>query len=64
MMDDDDRVRPVEAVAVGDDLSRLSVPELEERLKALHGEISRVEREIADKTAFRQAADSVFKGGS
>lgn len=46
---------------IGQDLSRLSVEELRERVQLLHGEIARLEREIAAKGSHRSAADQLFR---
>jgi uncharacterized small protein (DUF1192 family) len=58
-----DEVRPAprKALTVGEDLSSLSVGELEERIAALQGEIARVEAEIARKRAHESAASALFK---
>jgi len=47
--------------AIGEDLSRLSVRELEALKAALAREIERVDREIGEKSATRAAADSLFR---
>lgn len=57
---DDEPVRP-KAYSLGDDLSRLSVKDLEELREELVAETERVAAEIHKKTATRAAADSVFK---
>ncbi|MDR4307140.1 DUF1192 domain-containing protein [Chelatococcus sambhunathii] len=46
---------------IGQDLSRVSVEELRERVSLLKAEIERVEAEISSKSAQRQAADMLFK---
>ena len=48
-------------VTLGDDISRLSVEQLEERLALVAEEQARVEAEIAAKRSARAAADAVFK---
>jgi uncharacterized small protein (DUF1192 family) len=53
----------VSAITLGEDISRLSVPDLEERLAALAGERQRVEEEIHKRRATRAAAEEVFKRG-
>jgi len=50
-----------EQIAVGDDLTRASVDELEHRLEILAAEMVRVRAEIAAKQSHRDAAESVFK---
>lgn len=43
------------------DIDRLSVEELNERVEALHGEIARCEAKIDFATNHRNAADALFK---
>ena len=59
----EDELRPVKPVgpALGEDLSLLSIHELEERIAACRREIDRLEAALADKRASRAAADSVFR---
>ncbi|MEO1102165.1 MAG: DUF1192 family protein [Pseudomonadota bacterium] len=57
---DDEPVR-AKAYSLGDDLSRMSVKDLNELHDALLAEAERVAAETAKKTATRAAADSVFK---
>ena len=62
-MDLDDvapRKKPA-GIVLGEDLSRLSVEDLQERLRLLADERARVEAEIATKKALRSAADAAFK---
>ena len=49
------------AIALGEDISRQSIPDLEERLAALEGERQRVEQEIHKRRASLSAAEDVFK---
>jgi uncharacterized small protein (DUF1192 family) len=61
---DEDGQRPLKTAKsfeIGQDLSRISVEELELRIAALREEIARVEREIAAKTSQRSAADQLFR---
>lgn len=58
---DDVRPAPKKAVTVGEDLSALSIGELDERIAALETEIARVRAEIARKRAHESAAASLFK---
>ena len=61
-MDEEEQLaKSKEQVCVGDDLSRLSVDELEARLKLLNQESERVREEIASKKSHKSAAESVFK---
>jgi len=46
---------------VGEDLAKLSVDELEERIGILAAEIDRLKAEIEAKRASAQAAQSIFK---
>ncbi len=46
---------------IGEDLSALSLNELEELIATLKDEISRIEQAIDAKQSSKQAADSVFK---
>ncbi|MBA4801438.1 MULTISPECIES: DUF1192 domain-containing protein [Euryhalocaulis] len=59
MFDDLEPAKPAGAV-LGEDLSRLSCEELEERLGALDQEKDRVSAELKSKRAGRDAADSIF----
>ncbi|WP_371812707.1 DUF1192 domain-containing protein [Kaistia sp. 32K] len=55
---------PVEKPAphrIGEDLGRLSIDELNERITLLEGEIGRLREAIEAKTASRAAASSFFK---
>ena len=49
------------AIALGEDISRLSIPDLKERLAALEGERQRVAEEIHKRRASLSAAEDVFK---
>lgn len=57
---DDGPARRAE-IALGHDLSALSVDELQHRIEALTAEIGRIRREIEKKSAHRDAAASMFK---
>jgi uncharacterized small protein (DUF1192 family) len=61
-MFDEDAVRPLRKAAVGDDLSGMSIEDLEERIAALRAEIERVEGVLSSKRAGRAAAEAVFGG--
>ncbi|MET3614676.1 uncharacterized small protein (DUF1192 family) [Rhizobium aquaticum] len=58
-----DEDRPTRKVAhdIGQDLSLLSVDELNMRIELLKSEIARLEVEAVAKGASRAAADSLFK---
>lgn len=58
----DDDVRQSETMfQIGEDLYGISVDELKTRLSILKGEISRIEVELAKKSADLSAADLLFK---
>lgn len=59
-MVDDDPVRTVLKTTVGENLSGMSIADLEERIDALKAEIARTEATIASKRAGWAAADAVF----
>jgi len=60
-IDDDDRPKKKVSHEIGQDLSLLSVEELDERIALLQGEISRLETNKLGKQASRQTADQFFK---
>jgi uncharacterized small protein (DUF1192 family) len=60
---DDERPKPKRAHEIGQDISLLSVGDLDERIGILRAEISRLESDKASKQATRMAADSLFKLG-
>lgn len=60
-MEEEERKTAVGSVAVGDDLTTLSVAELEKRISALEAEIERTKAALASKRASLAAADSFFK---
>ena len=59
--DDDDRPKKKISHEIGQDLTLLSVAELNERIALLKDEIARLEADIAKKQATRSAADQFFK---
>ena len=59
--DDDDRPRPRVKHEIGQDLSLLSVAELDARMALLAEEIERLKSDQDRKAASRQAADAFFK---
>ncbi|HRK25232.1 MAG TPA: DUF1192 domain-containing protein [Beijerinckiaceae bacterium] len=61
MRDDDDRPRPKLRHEVGQDLSLLSVEEIDDRVALLTEEIERLKADRAAKLASRSAADAFFK---
>ncbi len=60
-MDEDDRPRKKITHEIGQDLSLLSVEELNERIALLTGEIARLQEAATRKRASRDAASSFFK---
>jgi uncharacterized small protein (DUF1192 family) len=59
--DEDDRPKKKITHEIGQDLTLLSVRELNERIGLLTEEIARLEADIAKKQATRSAADQFFK---
>jgi uncharacterized small protein (DUF1192 family) len=59
--DDDDRPKKKISHEIGQDLSLLSVKELDERIALLQSEIARLEANKIGKQASRQTADQFFK---
>ena len=59
--DEDDRPKKKIVHEVGQDLTLISVAELNERIALLREEIARLESDIAKKTASRASADAFFK---
>jgi uncharacterized small protein (DUF1192 family) len=60
-IEDDDRPKKKIAHEIGQDLSLLSVRELDERIGLLKDEIARLEADKIKKHATRSAADQFFK---
>ena len=60
-IDEDDRPKKKIVHEIGQDLSLISVKELQERIALLQEEIARLESDIARKQASRGAADQFFK---
>jgi uncharacterized small protein (DUF1192 family) len=60
-IEDDDRPKKKIAHEIGQDLSLLSVRELDERVDLLKEEIARLEADKIKKNATRSAADQFFK---
>ena len=59
--DDDDRPKKKITHEIGQDLTLLSVGELNERISLLKDEIARLEADIKSKQASKSAADLFFK---
>jgi len=60
-MEDDDRPRKKISHEIGQDLSLLSVEELNERIALLTAEAERLRETVAKKRASKDAASSFFK---
>jgi len=60
-MDDEDRPKKKIVHEIGQDLTLLSVRELDERVAVLKEEIARLEADKVKKQAQRSAADQFFK---
>ena len=60
-IEDDDRPRKKITHEIGQDLSLLSVEELNERIALLTGEAERLREAAAKKRASKDAADNFFK---
>ena len=59
--DDEDRPKKKIVHEIGQDLTLLSVKELDERVSLMQEEIARLEADKAKKQAQRSAADQFFK---
>jgi len=59
--EDDDRPRRKISHEIGQDLSLLSVAELNERIALLNSEIDRLKAAVLKKDASKDAANSFFK---
>ena len=60
-IDEDDRPKKKISHEIGQDLTLLSVTELNERIALMREEIARLEADIVRKQASRSAADQFFK---
>lgn len=60
-IEDDDRPRKKISHDIGQDLTLLSVEELQGRIGLMREEIARLEADIGKKQASRSAADQFFK---
>jgi len=58
---DDDRPKPKSVHEIGQDLSMLSLNEIDDRIAALRAEIERLIEARARKDASRSAADAFFR---
>jgi uncharacterized small protein (DUF1192 family) len=60
-IDEDDRPKKKIAHEIGQDLTLLSVAELNARIELMREEITRLEADIKNKQVSRSAADQFFK---
>jgi uncharacterized small protein (DUF1192 family) len=60
-IDEDDRPKKKITHEIGQDLSLLSVAELNERIALMKSEIARLEADIKTKQSSRNVADQFFK---
>ena len=60
-IEDDDKPRRKISHEIGQDLSLLSVEELNERMALLSAEIERLQAAVAKKRASKDVANSLFK---
>jgi uncharacterized small protein (DUF1192 family) len=58
---DEEPVKKPAAHTIGEDLARLSVDELTERIELLKAEIKRLDEAIEAKRASRSSADTFFR---
>lgn len=58
---EEDRVKRQREIVIGEDLSMLSVEELEERIELLKQEIERITTDIQSKQSSLSAAEAFFK---
>jgi uncharacterized small protein (DUF1192 family) len=58
---DDEPKKPKRVHEIGQDLSLLSVGELEERIVQLRAEIERLEAELKSKDSTKAAAEALFR---
>lgn len=61
LFSDDDRPKPKSVHEIGQDLSMLSLAEIDLRVAALQAEIERLAEARTRKAASRSAADSFFR---
>jgi uncharacterized small protein (DUF1192 family) len=61
IVDEDDRPKKKAVHTIGEDLSTFSLAELAERIALLKDEIARIEAAVQEKSASRNAAQSIFR---
>lgn len=60
-MEDEERKTKIADIVIGEDLSLLSVEELESRIEILQSEIARIRDDIGSKQSSLSVAESFFK---
>ncbi len=60
-MEDEERIAKQKEIVIGEDLSMLSVEELELRIELLQKEIARIRDDIGSKQSSLTVAESFFK---
>jgi len=60
-MEDEERKTKIADIVIGEDLSMLSVEELESRIEILQSEIARIRDDIGSKQSSLSVAESFFK---
>jgi uncharacterized small protein (DUF1192 family) len=61
MFDDDSKARPKPAFVPGQDVSLMSIADLQETIGLLRAEIARLEAAITAKQGTKASAESLFK---
>ena len=61
ILNEDETGKKPAAITIGEDLSLLSVGELEDRIAACKEEIERIRTELAEKKSSMAAAAAIFK---
>ncbi len=62
-MMEDDPVRAIARTTIGENITAMSIEDLQDRIAALKAEIERTETVLASKRAGRAAAEAVFGKG-
>ncbi|NNE21450.1 MAG: DUF1192 domain-containing protein [Rhizobiales bacterium] len=61
VVEDEERIAKPADIVIGEDLSMLSVEELEHRIEMLENEIARIRDDIGSKQSSLSVAESFFK---
>ena len=59
-MDDEDVIKPASSFVIGQDLSLLSVEELDENIELMKNEIERLQHARSEKAAHLSEAEALF----